>query len=131
MRFHSNIGRREFLASQAALICSAFADNSNDLDNAFRIIDCHTHFYDPSRPQGVPWPAKSSNLYRTVLPAEFKALPKFRPVHGTVIVEASQWIEDNDWLIDLAKCEGKTTFVQDQSLHCICKIAYVIAAMLY
>jgi len=20
------------------------------------IIDTHTHFYDPSRPQGVPWP---------------------------------------------------------------------------
>ena len=105
MRFHSNIGRREFLASQAALICSAFADNSNDLDHGLRIIDCHSHFYDPSRPQGVPWPAKSSSLYRTVLPAELKALPKFRPVHGTVIVEASQWIEDNDWLIDLAKSD--------------------------
>ena len=35
------------------------------------------------------------------------------------------------WLIDLAKCEGKTTFVQDQFLHCICKIAYVGAAMLH
>ena len=22
------------------------------------IIDAHTHFYDPHRPQGVPWPNK-------------------------------------------------------------------------
>lgn len=35
------------------------------------------------------------------------------------------------WLIDLAKCENKTSFVQDQSLHCICKIVYVVGAMLY
>ena len=35
------------------------------------------------------------------------------------------------WLIDFAKCENKTTFTQDQALHFICKIAYVIAAMLY
>ncbi len=35
------------------------------------------------------------------------------------------------WIIDFAKCENKTTFSQDQALHCICKIAYVVAAMLY
>lgn len=33
------------------------------------------------------------------------------------------------WLIDTVKCEGKTTFNQDQALHIICKIAYVSAAM--
>lgn len=34
------------------------------------------------------------------------------------------------WIIDAAKCENWTTFTQDQLLHVICKIAYVIAAML-
>lgn len=34
------------------------------------------------------------------------------------------------WIIDLAKCENWTTFTQDQALHIVCKIAYVIAAML-
>lgn len=29
------------------------------------------------------------------------------------------------WCIDVAKCEGKTTFNQDQALHVLCKIAYV------
>ena len=68
-----------------------------------QIIDCHTHFYDPSRPQGVPWPNKNSSLYRTVLPQHLRALKTERPIDGTVIVEASAWIEDNVWLLDLAK----------------------------
>ncbi|GAA5510172.1 amidohydrolase family protein [Novipirellula caenicola] len=68
-----------------------------------QIIDCHTHFYDPSRPQGVPWPNKNSTLYRTVLPQHLRALKTEHPIDGTVIVEASAWIEDNDWLLDLAK----------------------------
>lgn len=33
------------------------------------------------------------------------------------------------WVIDAAKCENWTTFTQDQVLHVICKVAYVIAAM--
>jgi L-fuconolactonase len=70
---------------------------------ALDIIDCHTHFYDPARPEGIPWPEKGSSLYRTVLPKDLRALPQFRLVTGTVIVEASSAIEDNAWLLDLAK----------------------------
>ena len=33
------------------------------------IIDTHVHFYDPTRPGGVPWPPKDDKvLYRPVLP---------------------------------------------------------------
>lgn len=67
------------------------------------IIDCHTHFYDPSRPEGVPWPGKDSSLYRTVLPQNLRAQRQFRRVTGTVVVEASPRLEDNAWLLDLAK----------------------------
>jgi len=67
------------------------------------IIDTHTHFYDPSRSEGVPWPSKLDPfLYRTVLPRHYKALPLPQPVAGTVVVEASPWIEDNQWILDLA-----------------------------
>lgn len=31
------------------------------------------------------------------------------------------------WALDWAKCQGRTTFVQDQALHYLSKIAYVIA----
>lgn len=67
------------------------------------IIDCHTHFYDPMRPEGIPWPEKGTSLYRTVLPKDLRALKQFRPVTGTVIVEASSRLEDNQWLLDIAK----------------------------
>jgi predicted TIM-barrel fold metal-dependent hydrolase len=71
-----------------------------------RVIDTHTHFYDPARPQGVPWPSKNDKvLYRTVLPGEFKELTKKFHVRGTIVVEASPWLEDNQWLLDLAAKE--------------------------
>lgn len=70
------------------------------------IIDTHTHFYDPTRPQGVPWPPQENQLlYRTVLPADAQALAAPLGVTGTVVVEASAWLEDNQWILDLAAKE--------------------------
>lgn len=70
------------------------------------IIDTHTHFYDPTRPQGVPWPPPENRLlYRTVLPAHLKALAAPAGVTGTVVVEASRRLEDNQWILDLAAQE--------------------------
>lgn len=34
------------------------------------------------------------------------------------------------WLIDFAKCEGKTTFLQDQALHVGCKLLWVLLVIL-
>jgi predicted TIM-barrel fold metal-dependent hydrolase len=69
-------------------------------------IDAHTHFYDPTRPQGVPWPAKNDALlYRPVLPGELKALTRDQHVAGTIVIEASTWLEDNQWLLELAARE--------------------------
>src|SRR5262249_17072622 len=70
------------------------------------LIDTHTHFYDPTRPQGVPWPPKDDKLlFRRVLPEHFKTLTRPHGVTGTVVVEASPLVEDNQWLLDLAKDE--------------------------
>lgn len=97
--------RRAFLACSAAglvglgLKISSAKDIPADLD----IIDCHTHFYDPTRPEGIPWPGKGTPLYRPVLPTHLRALKPFRRVTGTVIVEASPLVEDNAWLLNLAK----------------------------
>lgn len=95
------MNRRELLASAAGAITAAFP--SSAIEPAVDIIDCHTHFYDPSRPGGVPWPGKGTSLYRTVLPRHLRALKHYRKVTGTVIVEASPLVEDNDWLLNLAK----------------------------
>jgi L-fuconolactonase len=69
-------------------------------------LDAHTHFYDTSRPQGVPWPGKQDKLlYRPVLPDEFKQLTTKQHIRSTIVVEASPWLEDNQWLLDLAAKE--------------------------
>lgn len=70
------------------------------------IIDAHTHFYDPGRPEGVPWPSRDDGLlYRTVLPEHLRAVAGRLEVTGTVAVEASPWLEDNQWVLDLARNE--------------------------
>jgi len=70
------------------------------------IVDTHTHLYDPTRPQGIPWPPKDKELlYRTVLPRNFSEVANPCGVTHTVVVEASVWVADNDWVLDLAKDE--------------------------
>jgi L-fuconolactonase len=86
--------RRAFLAGSAV---AAFGATPS-------IIDTHVHFYDPTRPQGVPWPSKSESLlYKSVLPKSYQALVEPLGVKGAVVVEASPWREDNQWVLDLAK----------------------------
>jgi L-fuconolactonase len=70
-----------------------------------RIVDTHTHFYDPTRPQGVPWPPKNSKLYRKVMPEDWLSVSRPHGVIETVVVEASPWVEDNQWILDLAARE--------------------------
>lgn len=103
----SAVTRREFITTSlmatAALAANgAFA--AAPVDGAIdSVIDTHTHFYDPTRKEGIPWPGKDDKtLYRPVLPAEYQALTKPWHVTGTVIVEASSRVEDNQWILDLA-----------------------------
>ncbi|MFO0930942.1 MAG: amidohydrolase family protein [Gemmataceae bacterium] len=93
--------RRAFLLAGAGW--TAANALAADDQRSLAIVDTHTHFYDPTRPQGVPWPGKGDRaLYRPVLPDEFKRLARPLGVVGTVVVEASPWVEDNGWLLDLA-----------------------------
>jgi L-fuconolactonase len=97
------MNRRRFLQASAALLPVALPARAANA--ATRIIDTHTHFYDPTRPEGVPWPGKGTKLYRKVMPADWRALAEPHGVKETVIVEASQWVEDNQWILDLAARE--------------------------
>lgn len=100
----SAITRRDWLAATAAATLTIRTATAADAKPA--IVDTHTHFYDPTRTQGVPWPGKDDKvLYRRVLPAEYKKIAEPLGVVGTVVVEASPWVEDNQWLLDLAKDE--------------------------
>jgi L-fuconolactonase len=72
------------------------------------ILDAHTHFFDPSRPipsgrsMSVPWPPVGDVLYRTTLPSEYVALAQPLGIAKTVTIEASAWLEDNQWVLNVA-----------------------------
>jgi predicted TIM-barrel fold metal-dependent hydrolase len=96
--------RRDFLGAvglaAASSVCARAAGDKASIPS----IDTHTHFYDPTRPQGVPWPKPTERLlYAPFLPADFRATAAPHRVVGTVVVEASPWLEDNQWLLDLGQ----------------------------
>jgi L-fuconolactonase len=105
------LARRKFLSATTQAVaggmlagCASFHTDHDQ--GARRVIDTHTHFYDPTRPAGVPWPPRNDKLlYRRVLPKDYRALPVPRSVMGTVVIEASPWLEDNQWVLDLAAQE--------------------------
>ena len=69
---------------------------------ALRVVDTHTHFYDTMRPEGVPFPSKGTSLYRPALPENWLQVAAPHGARETVVVEASSWLEDNQWILDLA-----------------------------
>ncbi len=106
------MNRRAFLTGAAVLGAGRLATAASN-PGVVPAIDTHTHFYDPTRPQGVPWPPRDDALlHRPHLPADFARATVGRPIAGTVVVEASEWVEDNQWILDLAaKHEAIVGFV--------------------
>jgi predicted TIM-barrel fold metal-dependent hydrolase len=93
-----------------ALACSAgapseTAETTDDAQLALHrrnkpITETHIHFWDVSRP--IPWPtADYGNLYRTVLPEDYRAIAKAHNIVGANIVEASNVPGDNEWILDI------------------------------
>lgn len=91
--------RREFLAALAALPFAAKAAQAAPLP----IIDTHIHLFDRRRPEGVWWPPKDDPVPGvSALPPRYRALVKPFGVVGAIVVEASPWLEDNQWVLDQA-----------------------------
>ncbi len=88
---------------------AAIAGSAATVWRAARIgtrIETRTHFYDPTRPQAVPWPnPKDPRLYRPVLPAHFRRMTQERGDVRTGATEASPRVEDNQWLLNPARDE--------------------------
>lgn len=68
------------------------------------VIDTHTHFWDVGRaiPAGRQNAVPFSNG-RSVLPEEYAGAARKAGITGTVVVEASGWVEDNAWVLDQAR----------------------------
>ena len=79
-------------------------DGVEDFKPVKHMIDTHIHLYDTRRDVEMSWPPEDDKvLYKPHLPAEYSKLAKAAGVTGVVIVEASDHLEDNRWVLDLAK----------------------------
>ena len=91
--------RRTFLATGVGAVCALPAPAAVRIP----IIDTHIHLFDPRRPQGVPWPPKGDKiLYKPALPGRYRGVAVRHGVTGAIEVEASPWLEDNQWVLDTA-----------------------------
>ncbi|MCA9072263.1 MAG: amidohydrolase family protein, partial [Planctomycetaceae bacterium] len=67
-------------------------------------IDTHIHLYDTTRDISMRWPPKEDKvLFKPHLPTEYSRVAKAAGVTGVVIVEASDHLTDNDWVLNLVQ----------------------------
>jgi len=96
------MNRRTFLG----LASSSAALKVGAPGSSIPIIDSHIHLFDPRSPQGIPWPEKDNKgdkvLYRPALPDRFRRLTRGFGIVGAIEVECSPWLEDNQWVLDIA-----------------------------
>lgn len=92
--------RRELLslAATAAMVPTALAEGA-----VIPIIDTHFHIYDPTRPQGAPFP-RTPNA-PPFLPKDFRETAIPLGIVGGIEVEASPWVEDNLWVLMMIESE--------------------------
>lgn len=91
------MNRREFLGA------TAYAASASGAEPPIPIIDTHIHLFDTTRPQGVPWPdKKQAAIYQPALPARYRSIAVPLGIRGAIEVEASPWLEDNQWVLDIA-----------------------------
>jgi len=113
---NNDLSRREFLkaslarASFPAVLGSTFTATAASMRptavDEIPVIDAHIHLFDPSRPQGIPWPARTQTaLYRPALPPRYRRLVTPLGVRGAIAVECSNWPEDNQWVLDVAETD--------------------------
>lgn len=67
------------------------------------IIDTHIHLFDPNRVQGVPYAGPENSPTRTsgALPEIYEKLARPLGIVGAIEIEASPWIEDNLWALQV------------------------------
>ncbi len=90
------MNRRSFLKVTAA--CAGTISNAET--PAIPIIDSHIHLFDQTRPQGAPYAGGKENT-APALPARYRKLAAPLGIVGAIEIEASPWIEDNLWVLEV------------------------------
>lgn len=95
------MNRRSFLGIAAAV--AAVDIDMSAKTTSIPIIDTHIHLFDPRRPKGIPWPPKDdTKLYKPALPERYLQITRGQGILGAIEVECSPWLEDNQWVLDVA-----------------------------
>jgi L-fucono-1,5-lactonase len=109
-----DVNRRRFLTRVAGLAAAAIgpsqalglssqgaALSTSDVP----IIDTHIHLFDPTRPQGAPYsgPGGLAGPPQPALPPRYRRLASPLGIVGAIKVEASPWVEDNLWVLEVAE----------------------------
>ncbi len=96
--------RRDFLSRAAATAAAAALPSPSGAQAApIPIIDTHIHLYDPDRPQGAPYAGPPGAPRIAAYPERYRKLAVPLGVVGAIKVEASPWIEDNLWVLEVAQ----------------------------
>ena len=66
------------------------------------IIDTHIHLFDPTRPQGAPYTGPPGVPTEPALPPRYRRLAAPLGIVGAIKIEASPWVEDNLWVLEVA-----------------------------
>jgi L-fuconolactonase len=96
----SELPRRAFLGSAVGAALARAATPVKARTTAIPIIDCHIHLFDQTRPQGAPYSGGRGNT-EPALPARYRKLASPLEIVGAIAVEASPWIEDNLWMLEV------------------------------
>jgi L-fucono-1,5-lactonase len=96
-----DVTRRGFLSGIAAAAATTWRAPSPQ--PSIPIVDAHIHLFDPTRPQGAPYSGPPGVPTVPALPDRYRTLAVPLGIVGAVKVEASPWIEDNLWVLEVAQ----------------------------
>ena len=98
--------RRSFLVTGGCgLAAPVLGAAAADAPQATDAIDAHTHFYRTPWPDSMPPQRREAAFARPCLPADLIPVARAAGITGTVVVESSPDLDDNQWLLDLAARE--------------------------
>jgi L-fucono-1,5-lactonase len=103
-RSPSTLSRRTFCFG-CAVAGTASALGTESESQPIPIIDTHIHLFDGLRPQGAPYVGPGGDSPNVSLPDRFRRLAEPLGIVGAIKVEASPWVEDNLWALQVAQEE--------------------------
>lgn len=87
----------------AGLALRSESDSQLQSASSIPIIDTHIHLFDPTRPQGAPYSGPPGVPVEPSLPPRYRKLASPLGIVGAIKVEASPWVEDNLWVLEVAE----------------------------